>query len=110
MQEFFARADHGHGKAASSKKSKGNSSEAQSSQENKQAGKKGGKSQKQSGNGQHSGSHSLTAGPRRPIDVRFAPDGSAMYIADFGVLQVHGKGEMKARPGTGVIWKVVPAN
>lgn len=110
VQEFFARADHGHNKSDSSKGSKDDSSEAKASQGKKAAGKMDRKSQKQSGKGQHSDSHYLTAGPRRPIDVRFAPNGSAMYIADFGILQVHVTGDMKALPGTGVIWKVVPAN
>jgi glucose/arabinose dehydrogenase len=48
----------------------------------------------------------MTAGPRRLLDVRFAPDGSALYIADFGSMVVEDK--PRPVPGTGVIWRVVP--
>ncbi len=47
----------------------------------------------------------LTAGPRRLLDVRFAPDGEALYIADFGSMTVEDK--PRPVPGTGVIWRVV---
>lgn len=51
-------------------------------------------------------SESLTAGPRRLMDVRFPPDGKALYIADFGSMVV--KDKPIPVPGTGVIWRVVP--
>lgn len=58
----------------------------------------------------HGGGHhqdeSLTPGPRRLLDVRFAPDGNSLYIADFGAMVV--KDKPRPVPGTGVIWRVVP--
>jgi glucose/arabinose dehydrogenase len=64
------------------------------------------------GGGHHGGAQSggggaedesITAGPRRLIDVRFAPDGQALYVVDFGsmVVQPH----PRPIPGTGVIWR-----
>lgn len=60
--------------------------------------------------GDHGGGRgeSLSAGPRRPLDVRFAPDGRALYIADFGAMAV--EDEAMPVPQTGVIWRVVPEN
>lgn len=68
------------------------------------------------GHGDGSGGHpggggqeqyeSISAGPRRLVDVRFAPDGNALYVADFGSLVVTDK--PRPVPGTGVIWRVVP--
>lgn len=49
---------------------------------------------------------SVSPGPRRLMDVRFAPDGQALYIADFGSMVV--KEKPQPIPGTGVIWRVVP--
>ncbi|MHB8995914.1 MAG: PQQ-dependent sugar dehydrogenase [Armatimonadota bacterium] len=49
---------------------------------------------------------SFTAGPRRLLDVRFSPDGRALYIADFGAMAI--KGGAAPVPKTGVIWRVVP--
>ena len=65
----------------------------------------------QSGGGQGGGGggtheESVTAGPRRLVDVRFAPGGGALYIADFGSMVV-AEGP-KPIPGTGVIWRIVP--
>lgn len=48
---------------------------------------------------------SMTAGPRRPMDVRFSPGGDALYIADFGTMVVEDR--PRPVPGTGVIWRVV---
>ncbi|MCC6908279.1 MAG: DUF305 domain-containing protein [Phycisphaerales bacterium] len=48
------------------------------------------------------------AGPRRLLDVRFAPDGNALYVADFGSMAVGDK--PRPVPGTGVIWRIVPEN
>lgn len=56
------------------------------------------------GDGQQHG-ESLTAGPRRLLDVRFAPDGNALYIADFGAMVVGDK--PRPVPGTGVVWRIV---
>lgn len=44
-------------------------------------------------------------GFERPIAVRFSPDGSALYVVDFGVLTTTG-GEIRPRPETGVIWRI----
>lgn len=54
----------------------------------------------------HSKDESVSAGPRRLVDVRFAPDGSALYIADFGTMIVEQK--PVPVPATGVIWRIVP--
>lgn len=76
-------------------------------------GKKPGAEQSSQGEGNgsdRSGSASLgqsfTAGPRRLLDVRFSPDGNALYIADFGAMAIQA-GAVPI-PGTGVIWRVVP--
>lgn len=61
--------------------------------------------QERHASGGHRG-ESMTAGPRRLLDVRFAPDGDALYIADFGSMVVEDK--PRPVPGTGVIWRVVP--
>ncbi len=56
--------------------------------------------------------HGLGPGPRRPMDVVFARDGSAMYVVDlgaFGVLETPVP-LPKPYPGTGVIWRIVPAD
>lgn len=47
-----------------------------------------------------------TAGPIRPIDVKFSPDGSELYIVDLGIAGSTHTGE-KPRPNTGSLWKVV---
>lgn len=44
-------------------------------------------------------------GLERPITVRFSPDGSELYVVDFGVLTTVG-GELRPRPETGVIWRI----
>jgi glucose/arabinose dehydrogenase len=43
-------------------------------------------------------------GLERPIDVKFGPDG-AMYIVDFGVLQITEQG-INPIPQTGAVWKI----
>ena len=53
-----------------------------------------------------------TAGPRRPVDVRFSPRGDAPYVADVGGLAVvpSAIGPMpRPFPRTGVIWRIVAA-
>jgi glucose/arabinose dehydrogenase len=44
-------------------------------------------------------------GLERPLGVKFSPDGSALYVADFGVMTMTAKGPNPVR-GTGVIWKI----
>jgi glucose/arabinose dehydrogenase len=46
-----------------------------------------------------------TGGLERPVAVRFSLDGSALYIADFGVMTMDEKGA-HPRPETGVIWRI----
>lgn len=48
---------------------------------------------------------SVSAGPRRLLDVCFSPDGEALYIADFGAMII--KDGVVPVPHTGVIWRVV---
>ncbi len=44
-------------------------------------------------------------GLERPVAARFSPDGTALYVVDFGVM-LHDKEGAKPRPGTGVIWRI----
>ena len=57
--------------------------------------------------GRKSGPASLVGGGglERPIGVKFSNDGSAMYIADFGVMTMTAKGPNPVRK-TGVLWKI----
>lgn len=53
-----------------------------------------------------------TERPKRPVDVRFSPDGEALYIADVGAVTVM-PGAVPAAPaikGTGAIWRVIRAD
>lgn len=45
-------------------------------------------------------------GLERPNDTTFGPDGSALYVVDFGVMTVDERGP-HPREGTGVVWKIV---
>jgi glucose/arabinose dehydrogenase len=50
-----------------------------------------------------------TPGPKRPVDVRFSRDGSALYVVDYGpVLWVRSATGPAPRyfPGTGVLWRI----
>lgn len=50
-----------------------------------------------------------TAGPRRPVEAKFSPDGEALYIVDIGVVgfDVGGAGPFPVpMPGSGVIWRI----
>ncbi len=47
-----------------------------------------------------------TGGLERPIEVRFNPSGTVLYIVDFGVLTLGPRGP-RPRPGTGVLWRVI---
>lgn len=42
-------------------------------------------------------------GLERPIDARFSPDGSALYVVDYGVLL---EAPARPQPGTGVLWRI----
>jgi glucose/arabinose dehydrogenase len=56
--------------------------------------------------------HAATAGPRRPVAVRFSPKGDALYVVDFGAMAVVPTAvgpEPQPFPGTGVIWRIRPA-
>ncbi|MBJ6117300.1 PQQ-dependent sugar dehydrogenase [Pontibacter sp. BT310] len=44
-------------------------------------------------------------GLERPVAVKFSPDGTALYIVDFGVMHVE-DGKTTPQKNTGVIWKV----
>lgn len=44
-------------------------------------------------------------GLERPLAVRFSPDGTSLYIVDFGVLNEDKNGS-KPQPRTGAIWRV----
>ncbi|EMR03989.1 PQQ-dependent sugar dehydrogenase [Cesiribacter andamanensis] len=46
-----------------------------------------------------------SGGLERPISVSFSPDGSSMYIVDFGIMHMDGKNP-KPLQGSGVIWEV----
>lgn len=53
-----------------------------------------------------------TAGPRRPIDVRFSPDGDSLYVVDFGAvgtIQTTVGSTPRRYPGTGVVWRIIPS-
>ena len=45
-----------------------------------------------------------TGGLERPVDVQFDPDGTALYVVDFGVMTIGDTPE--PRLGTGVLWKI----
>jgi hypothetical protein len=48
-------------------------------------------------------------GLERPVAARFGPDGTALYIVDFGVFTVDGDRFMPHQ-GTGVLWRIMPAS
>lgn len=45
-------------------------------------------------------------GLERPLDAKFSPDGSALYVVDFGVMTIGEKPEPREK--TGVIWRITP--
>lgn len=44
-------------------------------------------------------------GLERPVAVRFHPDENALYVVDFGILEIDGKKTI-SHEGTGVVWKI----
>lgn len=50
-------------------------------------------------------SRSGTGGLERPVALRFSPDGSSLYVVDFGVMRVSRKGIYPERL-TGVVWRI----
>lgn len=46
-----------------------------------------------------------SGGLERPVSVKFNPEGTALYIVDFGVLEVTDKGPAPKQK-TGIIWKI----
>jgi glucose/arabinose dehydrogenase len=51
------------------------------------------------------GSRIGSAGLERPLAVRFNPDGTALYVVDFGVMTMSERGA-EPRKETGVIWRI----
>ena len=49
-----------------------------------------------------------TAGPKRPVDVRFSREGDALYVADLGAIMVRTGATPMAHAfaSTGVIWRI----
>ncbi|MEX2542964.1 MAG: hypothetical protein WD314_14235 [Trueperaceae bacterium] len=45
------------------------------------------------------------AGLERPVAVRFGPDGTSLYVVDFGVMTTGEQGPNPV-PGTGVLWRI----
>jgi glucose/arabinose dehydrogenase len=45
-------------------------------------------------------------GLERPVAVRFDPTGGELYVVDFGVMRMTGKGP-EPQPETGVLWRIV---
>ncbi len=51
----------------------------------------------------------LTAGPKRPVDVKFSPAGDALYVVDIGAVAfvTSGTGPTpRPFPGSGVVWRI----
>jgi glucose/arabinose dehydrogenase len=44
-------------------------------------------------------------GLERPVSVKFSPSGDALYVVDFGIMQITDRGPMPQEK-TGVIWKI----
>lgn len=47
-------------------------------------------------------------GPIRPVEAKFSPDGSALWVVDFGLLGRVDQG-LNPQPKTGALWRVVRA-
>lgn len=46
-----------------------------------------------------------TGGLERPVAVRFSPDGSALYVVDFGIMTMTERGPQPQK-STGVLWRI----
>lgn len=95
-ETFFGRRGHHHGKGKHHQEGQG--------------GKQAGHGEEKAGH-EHKGGHhaegGATAGPRRLMDVRFAPQGEALYVVDFGAMFVDQHG-ITPVPRTGVLWRITP--
>jgi hypothetical protein len=49
-----------------------------------------------------------SGGLERPIAVRFNPDGTELYVVDFGVMTMSDD-KPQAQQGTGVLWRIARA-
>ena len=55
--------------------------------------------------------HAVAAeGPRRPLDVAFAPDGAWIYVVDFGEFEFTATKRIEARAGSGRLWRMPAAS
>jgi glucose/arabinose dehydrogenase len=43
---------------------------------------------------------------KRPLDVAFAPDGQSFYVVDFGEFEFTEQKSIRARAGSGCLWKI----
>lgn len=53
--------------------------------------------------------YAATPGPKRPVDVRFSPDGETLYVVDFGAFAGFPAGagtSIRTFPGSGAIWRI----
>jgi len=48
-----------------------------------------------------------SGGLERPVAARFDPEGTSLYVVDFGVMMHHGEGAVP-RTDTGVLWRITP--
>lgn len=60
--------------------------------------------------GKHNGPASWIGGGgfERPVAVRFTPDGSRLYVVDFG-LMLNAKGGVMPQKQTGILWQISPS-
>lgn len=108
METFFGAKGHRHGHQARTHAGKEHDDQHAHQQEEKSKQQETEHSHKTKSHKEHGEGkdESITAGPRRLTDVRFSPDGDALYVVDFGGMTV-GK-RPHPIPGTGVVWRVVP--
>ncbi len=51
--------------------------------------------------------HTVAAAPlERPIDVRVGPGGEWLYVLDFGAFEMEAGGGVRARAGSGAVWRL----